>query len=259
MNQNSIGFHEDRLFSQGEAKNLHGINARSYNNFSLDFCLDYLNKAENKNNTIIDIGCGWGGLIRELKKRIPNHSIETVGIEPIEDMAAVASLFADQILPFDVDTFINSEDNNNFIASANVVILSDVLEHLIDPWMTLNVLSSKMSLGSRIIISIPCISAIKSMRYIYNKGFSYRKSGIFDFTHLRFFTYADILELVNVSIRRPKKIDLQRNLCPESYEIIRDNKGPIDITPDMKLYVRDKSRVQHDLCTRGVIGAVDLF
>jgi hypothetical protein len=71
------------------------------------------------------------------------------------------------------------------------------LEHLIDPWDTLEKTTSFLRKEGLLIISIPNIREIKTMFNIFFKGdFRYQDKGILDKTHLRFFCKKNIIELV---------------------------------------------------------------
>jgi 2-polyprenyl-3-methyl-5-hydroxy-6-metoxy-1,4-benzoquinol methylase len=72
--------------------------------------------------------------------------------------------------------------------SFNVIICGDVLEHLIDPYTTIENLKKHLSPNGIIITSIPNIREWETLKSILFHGdFKYQDSGILDKTHLRFF------------------------------------------------------------------------
>lgn len=84
------------------------------------------------------------------------------------------------------------------------IICADVLEHLVNPSAVLKGLRPKLKEGGFILVSAPNIAFIKQRvellfgRFDYNPG-----GGIMDETHLRFFTYkslADLLEKAGFKI-----------------------------------------------------------
>jgi hypothetical protein len=73
------------------------------------------------------------------------------------------------------------------LAPFDVVLLGDVLEHLRDPWATLRALTA---LGGRIVLSVPNVAHWTGRRALLRGRFPYAEHGLFDRTHLRFFTLA---------------------------------------------------------------------
>jgi len=70
----------------------------------------------------------------------------------------------------------------------DVIICGDVLEHLLDPWATVERLSHFLTTGGIFIASIPNIRNIRALKKIFLSGsFEYTSSGLFDKTHFRFF------------------------------------------------------------------------
>ncbi|MNR30497.1 hypothetical protein D3C85_1479560 [compost metagenome] len=91
------------------------------------------------------------------------------------------------------------------------IIFGDILEHLYDPTIVLNDFKSKLKEKGRIIISLPNIRHIELFIQVYLYGtFPQNKRGIFDRTHLRWFTKKDcyaMLKNCNLSL-----IKYDRNL-----------------------------------------------
>ena len=75
------------------------------------------------------------------------------------------------------------------------ITFSDVLEHLREPDKVLRASRNLLCDGGRIITSIPNIGHNAVLIDLYNNKFQYRKTGILDNTHLRFFTYGSMKEL----------------------------------------------------------------
>lgn len=77
------------------------------------------------------------------------------------------------------------------------IILGDVLEHLIDPWEVLHFLSGLLKSDGRIIISLPNVQHIDVLIHVFIRGvWPYNDRGIFDRTHFRWFTYKNMVQLV---------------------------------------------------------------
>jgi 2-polyprenyl-3-methyl-5-hydroxy-6-metoxy-1,4-benzoquinol methylase len=78
-----------------------------------------------------------------------------------------------------------------------VILCGDVLEHLADPYRLLNSLQKYLSDDGVIIVSLPNIRELKTLKKIVFDGdFKYTEAGILDKTHLRFFTKKNMIELL---------------------------------------------------------------
>jgi 2-polyprenyl-3-methyl-5-hydroxy-6-metoxy-1,4-benzoquinol methylase len=72
-------------------------------------------------------------------------------------------------------------------------VANDVLEHLADPWVTLERLRPKLTPGGVVVASIPNFRYLPALaRIVFARDFPQEDAGIFDRTHLRFFTYKSI-------------------------------------------------------------------
>ncbi len=95
----------------------------------------------------------------------------------------------------------------------DIIILADVLEHLFDPKETIKRLIPSLKKEGLIICSIPNIRHFKAFYKIFIRGtFKYEDSGLFDFTHIRFFCKKDMIKLLDfpnilkrISIRSSNK------------------------------------------------------
>lgn len=145
-----------------------------------------------KEAKLLDIGCSGGNTLCYLKE---NKIIsEGVGVDfmnlpgtnqqnPLIDKFIVADIQQQQL-----------ELPENYF---DILLCADVLEHLHDPWGTLNYLKKFMKENALLVLSIPNIREYTAMYKILIKGnFQYAQSGILDKTHLRFFCKRNIEALV---------------------------------------------------------------
>lgn len=79
------------------------------------------------------------------------------------------------------------------------ITFSDVLEHLTDPWRVLKVASKFLKEDGRVLISIPNIAHNAVLIDLFNNKFEYRRTGILDNTHLRFFTHDSVVRMFEQS------------------------------------------------------------
>jgi hypothetical protein len=67
-----------------------------------------------------------------------------------------------------------------------------VLEHLVDPWSVVRELRRVAHADTVLAISVPNVRFLPALlRIAIGRGFAYEEHGIFDSTHLRFFTRRD--------------------------------------------------------------------
>jgi methionine biosynthesis protein MetW len=136
---------------------------------------------------ILDLGCASGALGASLKARQP---CEVVGIEASPEYADDAQARLDHVIRADLETF--DDDLGRF----DCVIAADVLEHLVDPWAVLRRWAAALEPGCRAVISLPNARHWEVFRELGLRGtFPRRSAGVFDATHLRWFTLADVYGL----------------------------------------------------------------
>lgn len=162
---------------------------------------------------ILDIGCGQGNLGALLKSQNPRR--EVVGIE-LDRMAASAALNKlDVVMVGNIEKMRLDFPTGYF----DCIILSDVLEHLHNPWDTLLYLKKYINPGGCLVLSIPNVRNFSVINCLVNNGYwPYREAGIMDRGHLRFFTVGDIQEML-----------YSLNMTVNSVQGVRDHEAP-DIT-----------------------------
>jgi methionine biosynthesis protein MetW len=137
---------------------------------------------------VLDVGCSTGYLASELTAR----GCRVVGVEPDAQAAAQARERCELVIVGDVeDPGVRAELPHEM----DVVLLADVLEHLRDPWSALAALRDTVAPGGRAVVSLPNIGHWTARRALARGRFPYAEHGLFDRTHLRFFTRASAHEL----------------------------------------------------------------
>jgi methionine biosynthesis protein MetW len=129
---------------------------------------------------VLDVGCASGYLAAALRER----GSATVGIEPDPAMAEEAARHCERVLSVGIDAAMAELVDERFDA----VVFGDVLEHLADPWETLLWARSVLAPGGVALVSVPNIAHWSARWELLRGRFSYADYGIFDRTHLRFFT-----------------------------------------------------------------------
>jgi methionine biosynthesis protein MetW len=153
---------------------------------------------------ILDIGCASGVLGAALRER--GEAVEVVGIEGDPDYAADARARLDQVVEADLDTFSGWESLGGF----DCVIAADVLEHLRDPWGVLRAAAGLLEPGGTAVVSLPNVRYWETFWTLAVRNtWPTRTQGIFDRTHLRWFTLRDawgLLDQAGLSVERVERV-----------------------------------------------------
>ncbi len=166
--------------------------------------------------TVLDVGCGEGTFAQQIKAR---HGAEVWGIELMSKPGEKAKKRLDKVFVGPCENFVEDLPEDYF----DVIYCNDVLEHLVDPYTFLAHLKSKLAPAGVVISSIPNIryhDAFKKI--ILQKKFEYEGHGIFDKTHMRFFTKSSIAKMytdLGYEIISHKGINRTRSLKPYLYNI----------------------------------------
>lgn len=116
-----------------------------------------------------------------------------VGVETDERLAAIARGKLDHIILGDAEKFEVPKACGEF----DLVLCTDILEHLRDPEALLCKLKGAMSPGGLILISVPNVRNWHVLYSLIAKGeWEYRDSGLLDKTHLRFFTRRSLCRMI---------------------------------------------------------------
>jgi 2-polyprenyl-3-methyl-5-hydroxy-6-metoxy-1,4-benzoquinol methylase len=136
-----------------------------------------------KIDTILDVGCGYGGFLQYVKSKKVN--IETWGLEIVESIGNTLPGKIDKVLIGPIEIISIELPITYFDA----ITFNDVLEHLLEPEIVLKSIASKLTLNGCIVASLPNVRYIRNLyNLIIRKDWKYEDSGILDKTHLRFFT-----------------------------------------------------------------------
>jgi 2-polyprenyl-3-methyl-5-hydroxy-6-metoxy-1,4-benzoquinol methylase len=135
---------------------------------------------------VLDLGCATGATGAALKARQP---ASVVGIELEPEYAAEAARRLDEVIAGDVETV---SAGGRFDA----LIAADVLEHLKDPWTALRRYAALLEPGGAAVVSLPNVGHWSTYANLARGTWPRRPEGIFDATHLRWFTLRDARALL---------------------------------------------------------------
>ena len=138
--------------------------------------------AEDPKSRILEIGCGTGdtgaAALRE------GRCGQYCGIELNESAAEQARQQISEVIVGNVESIPLPWGKNSF----DVLIISEVLEHLIDPWKVLRRLHPLMKPGAVVFASSPNISHYRVIKMLLAGQWKLEDAGVMDRTHLRWFT-----------------------------------------------------------------------
>jgi len=138
---------------------------------------------------VLEIGCGRGGNAAWYRC---HGASRIVGIEVDEASAEEAKGLFDAVYAQPVETSLP-----RLTERFDLIVCADVLEHLIDPWTVLGQLRGVADPGATLVLSIPNIRHYRALLQIaFGAGFRYEAEGPFDKTHIRFFTRANLVEML---------------------------------------------------------------
>jgi len=151
---------------------------------------------DRKNLSILDIGCGPGILGEIIKKQI---GAKVFGLDSSVEFVESARKKLDQAFYFNVD-----EDYNNWPEELkkikfDYILMTDVLEHLSRPNKLLENIKRIMNEKTEAIITVPNFLFWKNRLKILFGQFDYTTEGLMDATHLHFFTWQSLKNLLEKS------------------------------------------------------------
>ena len=162
---------------------------------------------------MLDVGCGYGALGREFRRQ----GCVVWGIERDRTAAAVASEGLDRVIKGDItDTDMLHRELNG--CQFDIIVFSDVLEHMPDPSAVVRLISQYLKPGGKVIISVPNVANWYTRMSLLFGRFTYQDSGVLDRTYLRFFTRRSALDFIRACGLQIESVDytpmLTRVLLP---------------------------------------------
>jgi len=130
---------------------------------------------------ILSLGCGYG----QMEKTLIEKGCSVLGIEPDQEAASVAAANGLEVINSTAEEGIKTIQDRQF----DCLLLSDVLEHLVDPAGVFTACSNLLSEGGTVVVSIPNFRHVSVFYELFIKGMAPENdAGIFDRTHLRMTT-----------------------------------------------------------------------
>jgi len=139
--------------------------------------------------SVLDLGCASGALGAALKAR---QGARVVGVELDEQYAREAGEVLDEVVHGSAETAVRDP-----LGRFDCIVAADVLEHLADPWSALGDAVAQLAGGGVVVVSVPNVRTLEALIEVGLKGRWPRvDQGLFDATHLRWFTLSDLRDLL---------------------------------------------------------------
>lgn len=165
---------------------------------------DYVSELpSNTEAKILEIGCGAGetGALALREKRCGTYC----GVEICLEAARMAKTLLTEVIVGNIEDLQLPWDASTF----DVLILSEVLEHLVDPWGCLTKLRTVMKPGAVVFASSPNIAHWNVLTMLLRGHWEWADSGVLDVTHLRFFTprsYGELFTSCGFEVESVKEV-----------------------------------------------------
>lgn len=133
-----------------------------------------------KNICVLDIGCGNGDNAQILKDR--GCTIDGITLSPKE---------AESVKDILRNVYIHNLENGlpNLEGKYDYVICSHVLEHIGYPEKLLHDIYKSLKQDGKLVVALPNVMHYKFRIELLKGNFPFEESGIWDYTHLRWYTF----------------------------------------------------------------------
>ena len=146
---------------------------------------------EDKPANILDIGCATGKTLKEIGKQRPKANL--YGVELDKKLAKKAGKYG-EIFAGPIEDFLKQNK-----VKFDYVLAGDVIEHLLEPWITLREIKKIIKPEGWLLASIPNVQNIMVVLNLLNGRWPYPSNDIINKWHLRFFTLYEIEEMLRIT------------------------------------------------------------
>ncbi len=136
--------------------------------------------------SVLDVGCGAGDLAKRLKEK--GHEVS--GIDLSSDALSYAREHLKEDFAFDIEG--DDWPANLMSRRYDVVVVSEVIEHLFEPQELIKKLKALLKENGCFIITTPNVLFWKNRLAMLFGKFEYQEIGIMDYGHIRFFTFQTV-------------------------------------------------------------------
>lgn len=171
---------------------------------------------------VLEVGCGDGATGALALKH--GRAGRYVGVELVGHVAETARQRLGEVVTGNIETIALPWP----AASFDALILSEVLEHLIDPWATLEKLARVVRPGGLVMASSPNIAHWRVVKELIAGRFELTDRGVFDRTHMRWFTPATFADMFERAGFRVQSVGPVRPFSDKARAVSRLTRGRLD-------------------------------
>lgn len=196
--------------------------------------------------TVLDVGCAAGSTGYLAKQKFPGCKVW--GIEANRVAASIAQQRLDKVMVGMFDDF-DLEREGLAPGTLDGVILADVLEHMYNPWDVMVKLRRYMSPKGQLVVSVPNARNLILVDGLHRGNWTYHSSGLLDITHIRFFTYKEIIKLATETGYR---VVAEHHVIDKSLQQSMDNFMPTlpgNIETERVIYKNVTREEWREMCT----------
>lgn len=185
---------------------------------------------------ILDVGCG-NGLMGQLYRKKGNI------YDGIDQSLSAKQLGEKRLHKFyvaDLTDFLKIKKLIS-VQKYDVIIFADVLEHLYDPVAVLKFYKKFLNKNGKMFISVPNVAVWYVRMWLLLGRFNYTKTGLLEKTHIRFFTYDNLLRLVKEAGMKIDTVDYTPGIARYFLYFLRERytksqKGERNVLLNSKLF-----------------------
>ncbi len=144
---------------------------------------ELLDKIPLSARTVLDVGCAQGALGEAYLRRNPNARM--LGVDTDEEAVGHAAARLSEAVCADVEV---TPMPFSVPDGIDCIVYGDVLEHLREPWSVLAAHVEHLAPDGTVLICMPNVEHWRFALALLNGTFDYEEQGLFDRTHLRWFT-----------------------------------------------------------------------
>jgi 2-polyprenyl-3-methyl-5-hydroxy-6-metoxy-1,4-benzoquinol methylase len=181
---------------------------------------DLLRLIPEQSRSILEVGCGAGALGAAFRQKHPQARY--FGIEAMPKPAKRAQQVLDRVICADVEEDLAVLEE---LPPLDCLIYGDVLEHLRDPWSCLKRHVERLKSGGTVLACVPNVQHWSAVLFLLQGEWPQRDEGLFDRTHLRWFTRNGVIRLM-----RGAGLELQ-TIQPRIFELERAQALVAQLTP----------------------------
>ena len=136
---------------------------------------------------ILDVGCGSGDNAKLLK--LLGHRVDGITISDVE--ADIVKNIVENVYIFNLENGL-PELSGNY----DIILCSHVIEHIVYPEKLMLDIKRLCNHGAQLVVALPNLMNYKSRIEILKGNFEYKESGIWDFTHVKWYTFLSAKKLL---------------------------------------------------------------